>query len=72
MTDRSGIHRRTSTPTTFFVRETSKGVCVFMHGREAPLSLHYTREAALALAESLAKALGSRVSIENQRLSASR
>lgn len=43
-----------------------------MHGREAPLSLHYTHEAALALAESLAKALGSRVSIENQRLSASR
>jgi hypothetical protein len=65
MTDRSGIHRRTSTPTTYYVRERSKGFYVFMEGRESPLSLHYTRDAALALAESLAKASGSRVSIEN-------
>ena len=66
MADKSGLHRRApepSGPTTFYVRQRRGGFAVFMDGKAWPLSLHYTRDAALTLAHSLARATSSRVSV---------
>jgi hypothetical protein len=65
MAEKSGLHRRASIPTTFYVRPKRDGWCVYMEGRESPLSKHYTQEGAIALAESLARSTNSRVSLSD-------